>query len=149
MTIGEWPNKKNIESLNLTRNVNIFRRWLGKIFLLVLHIWNTKAPKIQCRICIFSVMCILIGSLTVWVMYISTPYIRHDQYWQTAYPKFAQKSVQKYFFFYFSYPRGSFCNNGGRNIVSLLWGRTSLVCPLNISKLYPKQRFGDYLIFTK
>ena len=30
MTIGEWPNKKNIESLNLTRKVNIFRLWRGK-----------------------------------------------------------------------------------------------------------------------
>ena len=30
--IGEWPNKKNIESLNLTQKVNIFRLWCGKIF---------------------------------------------------------------------------------------------------------------------
>ena len=30
MTIGEWPNRKNIESLNLTRKVNILRLWLGK-----------------------------------------------------------------------------------------------------------------------
>ena len=30
--IGEWPNKKNIESLNLTQKVNIFRLWRGKSF---------------------------------------------------------------------------------------------------------------------
>ena len=30
MTVGEWPNKKNIESINLTRKVNIFRLWRGK-----------------------------------------------------------------------------------------------------------------------
>ena len=32
--IGERPNKKNIESFNLTQKVNIFRLWRGKVFFL-------------------------------------------------------------------------------------------------------------------
>ena len=30
--IGERPNNKNIESLNLTRKVNILGLWRGKVF---------------------------------------------------------------------------------------------------------------------
>ena len=33
MTVGERPNKTNIESLNLTWKVNIFRFWRGNTFL--------------------------------------------------------------------------------------------------------------------
>ena len=32
LTIGERPNKKNIESLNLTRKVNLLRLWRGKYY---------------------------------------------------------------------------------------------------------------------
>ena len=32
LTIGERPNKKNVESLNLTRKVNILRLWRGNAF---------------------------------------------------------------------------------------------------------------------
>ena len=34
LTIGERPNKKNIESLNLTRKVNILRLLRGNVILM-------------------------------------------------------------------------------------------------------------------
>ena len=37
MTIGETPNKKNIESLNFTRKVNLLRLWRGKILIWLLN----------------------------------------------------------------------------------------------------------------
>ena len=40
MTIGERPNKKNIESLNLTRKVNLLRLWRGKYFLMCPKHWR-------------------------------------------------------------------------------------------------------------
>ena len=33
LTIEEKPNKKSIESLDLTQNVNLLRLWRGKLFL--------------------------------------------------------------------------------------------------------------------
>ena len=40
LTIGERPNNKNIESLNLTRKVNLLRLWRGKIILTDVDQWD-------------------------------------------------------------------------------------------------------------
>ena len=37
VTIGERPNKKNIESLNLTRKVKFLMLWRGKSVLIILN----------------------------------------------------------------------------------------------------------------
>ena len=48
LTIGEKHNKKNIESLNLTRKVNIFRLWRKKIVLLTCLLMEAELFLLEC-----------------------------------------------------------------------------------------------------
>ena len=49
LTIGERPNKKNIESLNLTWKVNILRFRRGIVLLSQLEIVKDVTKEILCR----------------------------------------------------------------------------------------------------
>ena len=45
-TIGERPNKKNIESLDLTRKVNLLRLWRGKGWICLIRLVFDKYIKL-------------------------------------------------------------------------------------------------------